>query len=158
MSWSWVQQRVATTTTTRRRNSNSSKKEQQQQQQGGSAVRRRSGERRCCTTNLDLRWGAELQRFKNEEGRREGDKGHTRIIPGEGGREAGMKGGAASCPTTWCCPGELQEEPALIYSHPLFSLHGNVYFCLWSVWAAKVALVLGITVCCQRVSWTVPLL
>jgi hypothetical protein len=34
-----------------------------------------------------------LQRFKNEEERREeGDKGHARMIPREGGREGGREG------------------------------------------------------------------
>jgi hypothetical protein len=37
--------------------------------------------------------------------REEGDKGHTRMIPGEGGRGEGMRGGAASCPTARRCPG-----------------------------------------------------
>jgi hypothetical protein len=44
--------------------------------------------------------------LKNEEGRREeGDKGHARMIPGEGGRGAGMRGGAVSCPTARRCLG-----------------------------------------------------
>jgi hypothetical protein len=63
----------------------------EQQQRGGGG-----GERRCC--KADLRWAVELLRFKNEEGRRkEGDKGHVGLIPGERRREACMKGGVGSC-------------------------------------------------------------
>jgi hypothetical protein len=65
----------------------------------------------------------ELQRFKNEEKKREeGDKGHVRMIPGEGGTGAGMKGGAASYPPARCCPRELLKQlAALIYSHPSYT-------------------------------------
>jgi hypothetical protein len=67
-----------------------------------------------------LRGKFELQRFKNEEGRwKEGYKGQRRMIPGEGGRGAGMKGGAASYPLARRCPRELLKQlAALIYSHP----------------------------------------
>jgi hypothetical protein len=42
------------------------------------------------------------------------------MIPREGGRGAGMRGGAASCPTARRCPGELREGlVALIHSHPV---------------------------------------
>jgi hypothetical protein len=54
---------------------------------------------------------SELQRFKNEEGRQEeGNKGQIRMIPGEGGRGAGMKGGADSCPPARQCPRELLKQ------------------------------------------------
>jgi hypothetical protein len=66
--------------------------------------KRRSGKRRSCVVNL--RWGIELQRFKNEEGRwEEGDKERfARMILGEGGRWV-WREGAASCPTAKRCPG-----------------------------------------------------
>jgi hypothetical protein len=87
----------------------------------------RGGKRRCCTLNLDLdpRWGAELQRFKNEEGRQEkGDKGHARMIPRKRGRGVGMRGGVASCPIVRRCPEELWEGlVALVYSHLSFAIH-----------------------------------
>jgi hypothetical protein len=71
---------------------------------------------------------SELQRFKNEEGRREeGDKGQARMIPGEGERGAGMKGGVASCPPTRRCLEELLKQlAALIYSYP-FETRKQVY-------------------------------
>jgi hypothetical protein len=73
----------------------------------GAATRRKGGE---CFCMAGLRGGIELQRFKNEEGRREeGDKGQARMIPGEGGRGPGMRGGAANCSPTRRYPGELLE-------------------------------------------------
>jgi hypothetical protein len=49
----------------------------------GAATRRKGGE---CFCMAGLRGGIELQRFKNEEGRREeGDKGQARMIPEEEG-------------------------------------------------------------------------
>jgi hypothetical protein len=54
----------------------------------GAVARRRGGEKRCSVINL--RWGPELQRLKNEERRREeGEKGQARMIHCVGGRGAG---------------------------------------------------------------------
>jgi hypothetical protein len=59
----------------------------------GVAARKKGGEWRCFAIDLDLRWRTELQRFKNEEGKREeGGKGHARMIPREEER-VGMRGG-----------------------------------------------------------------
>jgi hypothetical protein len=65
----------------------------------GATTRKKGVERRCSAGDLDLRWGAELYRFKNEEGRREeGEKGHARMILREGGRGASMRGGEEPVP------------------------------------------------------------